>query len=65
VEKLVKEYKDLFVSPLGVPLHYQVKHPIDLIPSIMFPNGPRYTYSLLENEEKKNQIHELICKGHI
>jgi hypothetical protein len=65
VDKLVEEYKDLFTSPVGVPMHCQVKHPIDLIPGAPFPNGPIYRCSLLENEEIKHQIHELIYKGHI
>ena len=32
VDKVVEEYRDIFSSPTGVPLHYQVKHPIDLTP---------------------------------
>jgi hypothetical protein len=65
VDKIVEEYRDLFASPVGVPLHCQVKHPIDLIPGAPLPNGPIYICSLLENEEIKHQIHELIQKGHI
>jgi hypothetical protein len=65
VDKLVEEYRDLFASLVGVPLHCQVKHPIDLIPDAFLPNGPIYRHSLLENEEIKHQIHELIHKGHI
>jgi hypothetical protein len=30
VDKVVEEYSDIFSSPAGVPLHCQVKHPIDL-----------------------------------
>jgi hypothetical protein len=61
----VEEYKNIFTSPTGVPLHYQVKHSIDLIPSAPFPNGPVYMRSLLENEEIKREIQELLQKGHI
>jgi hypothetical protein len=32
VDKFVEEYKDIFSSPTGVPMHSQVKHPIDLTP---------------------------------
>jgi hypothetical protein len=32
VDKVVEEYSDIFSSPTGVPLHCQVKHPIDLTP---------------------------------
>jgi hypothetical protein len=48
-----------------VPLHCQVKHPIDLTPGAPLPNGPIYQCSLLENEEIKRQIQELLQKGHI
>ena len=48
-----EEYSDIFSSPIRVPLHCQVKHPIDLNPSAPLPNGPVYRFSLLENEEIK------------
>jgi hypothetical protein len=53
VDKVVEEYLDIFSSPTGVPLHCQVKHPIDLTPNASLPNGPVYSHSLLENEEIK------------
>jgi hypothetical protein len=53
VDKVVEEYLDIFSSPIGVPLHYQVKHPIDLTPGAPLPNGPVYHPSLLENEDIK------------
>ena len=56
VDKVVEEYKDIFTSPIGVPLHFHVKHSIDLIPGTPFPNGPVYKRLLLENEEIKRQI---------
>jgi hypothetical protein len=61
----MEEYSDIFSSPTGVPMHYQVKHPIDLTPDALLPNGPVYRHSLLENEEIKWQIQELLHKGHI
>ena len=33
MDKVVEEYKDIFTSYAGVPLHCQVKHSIDLTPS--------------------------------
>ena len=30
MDKVVEEYEDIFTSPVGVPLHCQVKHSIDL-----------------------------------
>jgi hypothetical protein len=53
VDKVMEEYSDIFSSPTRVPLHYQVKHPIDLTPSASLPNGIVYHRSLLENEEIK------------
>ena len=53
VDKVMEEYSNIFSSPIGVPLHCQVKHPIDLTPDTSLPNGPVYHLSLLKNEEIK------------
>jgi hypothetical protein len=53
VYKVVEEYLDIFSSPTRLPLHYQVKHPIDLTLEAPLPNGPVYHRSMLENEEIK------------
>jgi hypothetical protein len=47
VDKVVEEYKEIFSSPTGVPLHCQVKHSIDLTLSTLLPNGPVYHPSML------------------
>jgi hypothetical protein len=65
MDKVMEEYEDIFTSPAGVPLHCQVKHPIDLTPGAPLPNGPIYRRSVLENDEIKRQIQELLQKGHI
>ena len=65
MDKVVEEYWDIFTSPTEVPLHCQVKHPIDLTPGASLPNGPIYRRSVLENDEIKRQIQELLQKGHI
>jgi hypothetical protein len=65
VDKFVEVYKDIFSSPTGVPLHYQVKHPIDLTLDAPLLNGTIYHRSLLENEEIERQIQELLYKGNI
>jgi hypothetical protein len=65
VDKVVEEYSNIFSSPTGVPLHCQVKYPIDMNPNAPLPNGPIYRHSLLENEDIKRQIQELLHKGHI
>ena len=51
MDKVVEEYGDIFTPPTGVPLHCQVKHPIDLTPGALLPNGLMYRHSLLENGE--------------
>jgi hypothetical protein len=53
VDKVVEEYVDIFSSPKGVPLHYQVKQCIDLTPDTPLTNDSVYHPSLLENEEIK------------
>lgn len=65
MDKVVKEYEDIFTSLAGVPLHCQVKHSIDLTPGAPLPNGPIYQRSVLENDEINRQIQELLQKGHI
>ena len=42
MDKVMKEYKDIFTSPVGVTLHYQVKHSIDLTLGAPLPNGHIY-----------------------
>ena len=64
VDKVLEEYKYIFASPTWVPMKYQVKHHADLTPDALLPNGPVYRHSLLENEEIKRQIQELLHKGH-
>ena len=65
MDKVMEEYLDIFSSPIGVPLHCQVKNPIDLTPDTPLPNGLVYRLSLLENEEIKWQIQEMLHKGYI
>jgi hypothetical protein len=59
----MEEYKDIFSSPTGVLKHCQVKHPIDLTPDAPLPNGLVYQRSLMENDEIRRHIQELIQKG--
>ena len=65
MDKVVEEYRNIFSSPTGVPLCCQVKHSIDLTPGAPLPNEPIYRRSILENDEIKRQIQELLQKGHI
>eukprot|EP00253_Pinus_taeda_P025471 PITA_25471 len=65
MDKVMEEYEDIVTSLAGVPLHCQVKHSIDLTPGVSLPNGPIYHHSVLENNEIKRQIQELLQKGYI
>jgi len=65
MDRVVEEYEDIFTSPAGVPLHCQVKHPINLTLGAPFPNGPIYQCFILDNEKIKRQIQELLQKGRI
>jgi hypothetical protein len=65
VDRIVEEYREIFSSPTGVPTHYQVKHPIDLNPGAPLPNGPIYDHLLMENDEIKRQIQEIIQRRNI
>jgi hypothetical protein len=60
MDKVMEEYEDIFTSLTGVTLHFQVKHPIDLTPGASVPNRPIYRHSVLENDEIKRQIQELL-----
>ena len=55
----------MFELPIGVPSHCQARHSIDLIPRTPLPSELVYRRSVLENDEIKMQIQELIQKGHI
>jgi hypothetical protein len=61
----MEEYREIFSSSTWVPIHCQVKNPIDLIPDAPLPNGLVYHRSLMENDEIKHHIQEIVQKGHI
>eukprot|EP00253_Pinus_taeda_P033220 PITA_33220 len=61
----MEEYSDILTSPTGVPVHYQVKHSIHITMGAPQPNGTIYRCSVIENDEIKRQIQELLHKGHI
>jgi hypothetical protein len=61
----MEEYRDIFSSPTRVLMHFQVKHPIDITLSAPLPNEPAYRFSLMENDEIKCLIQEILQKGNI
>ena len=56
MDKVMEEYEDIFTSPVGVPLHCQFKHSINLTRGASLPNGLIYRHSILENDEIKRKI---------
>ena len=62
IDHFPEEYQNAFQEPNGVPLHCQVKHSIELVPSSSLPNASIYRRSILENEEICRQIQDLIGK---
>lgn len=64
-DKVVEEYEDIFTSIVGLPLHYQIKHYINLTLSALFPNGSIYWHYVMKNSEIKRHIQELLQKCHI
>jgi hypothetical protein len=65
LDGIAEEYKDIFPSTIRVPTHYQVKNTIYLTLGAPFPNGLVYHRSLMENDEIKHQIQEILQKGYI
>jgi hypothetical protein len=65
VDEIMEEYKYIFSSPTGVPMHFQFKHPIDLTLGGPLANAPVYHPSLMENDEIKCHIQDILQKRHI
>ena len=61
----MEEYRGIFTSPIGVPLHCQIKHSVDMTPGAPLPNRLIYWCSVMENDEIKKHIQELLQKGNI
>jgi hypothetical protein len=65
VDGIMEDYRDIFSSCTRIPMHFRVKHPIDITPDAPLPNGLVYHYSLMENDEIKHQIQEVLQNGNI
>ena len=59
------EYQNVFQEPDKVPLQFQVKYSIDLVPGSSLPNTSFYKRSIIENQEIRRKIQDFINKGHI
>ena len=65
IENTVEECQNIFQDPNGVPLHFQVKHSIELVLGSSLPNTSVYRISIINNEEIHNKTQDLINNGHI
>ena len=62
---MLDEYTDIIVDkfPNDLPPIRSISHHIDLIRGEILPNKAAYRLTLQENEEIKQQVHELLEKG--
>eukprot|EP01018_Ginkgo_biloba_P027689 Gb_16069 [translate_table: standard] len=65
VQHILRQYEDVFRSPMGLPPERAIAHGIDLEPGVSLPNSGLYRRSVMENEEIRRQISELMEMGHI
>ncbi len=63
MDKVVEEYRDIFASPIGVPLHCQVNHSIDLTLSMPFPNGSIYQRFFWRTMRSRGKFRNYHRKG--
>jgi hypothetical protein len=65
VHELLDNFADIVLDELPKSLSpiRSISHHIDLIPGASLPNKESYILTPRENEEVKNQVHELLDKG--
>ena len=60
---IISEYDDLFQDPKGLPPKREIQHEIHLQQDVPLPKIAMYRMSVMQNEEIKKQVQELIEKG--
>lgn len=60
MDKVEEEYREIFTSPIGVPLQCQVNHSIALASGASIPNGVIYHCYIMGNDAIKRQIQDLL-----
>jgi len=65
IKNMLNEFIDIVVDEFlnKFPPIRSINHHIDLIPGASLPNKATYRMTPRENEEIKNQVHELLDKG--
>ena len=61
--EIISEYDYLFQYPKGLPPKREIQHEIQLQQDVPLPNIAMYRMSVMQNEEIKKQVQELIEKG--
>lgn len=61
--KVVSAYDDFLQEPKGLPPKREIQHEIQLQPKVPLPNIGMYHLLVLQNEEIKKQVQELVEKG--
>jgi hypothetical protein len=61
--KVVNQYDEMFKEPKGLPPKRGIQHEIQLQQDCPLPNIGMYRMSVMENDEIKKQIQELLDKG--